>query len=113
MNICQQLTTTVSGGKVAARRLANWLTLTLAAMMVWTLCASVALAQNPLPHINAPLVPGQKAPGAATFTLTVNGSGFVSGAVVNWNGNARTTTFVKSSQVTASITAADVANRSG
>ena len=92
MNICQQNATTVSSEKVAVRRFANWLTFTMAAMMVWTLGASVALAQNPLPHVNAPLVPGQKAPGAATFTLTVNGSGFVSGAVVNWNGNARTTT---------------------
>jgi len=109
VNICQQHTTAVSDGKVAVRRLANWLTFILAAMIVWSLGASVALAQNPLPHINAPLVPGQKAPGAATFTLTVNGSGLVSGAVVNWNGNARTTTFVNSSQVTASITAADVA----
>ena len=109
MNICQQHTTAVSDGKVAVRRLANWLTFIMAAMIVWSLGASVALAQNPLPHINAPLVPGQKAPGAATFTLTVNGSNFVSGAVVNWNGNARTTTFVNSSQVTASITAADVA----
>jgi len=68
-----------------------------------------ALAVNAVPQINAPLVPGQKAPGAAAFTLTVNGTGFVSGATVNWNGSARTTTFVKSSQVTASITAADVA----
>ena len=105
----QQHTTTVSSEKVAVRRFANRLTFTMAAMILWTLGASVALAQNPLPHINAPLVPGQKAPGAATFTLTVNGSSFVSGAVVNWNGNARTTTFVGSSQVTASITAADVA----
>jgi hypothetical protein len=40
----------------------------------------------------------------------VNGTGFVSGAVVNWNGSARTTTFVNSSQVTAAITAADIAS---
>ncbi len=77
--------------------------------MVLAMGASAALAQNALPLINAPLSPGDKAPGAAAFTLTVNGSGFVSGATVNWNGNARTTTFVSSSRVTASITAADVA----
>jgi hypothetical protein len=71
--------------------------------------ASAALAQNALPLINAPLSPGQKTPGAAAFTLTVNGTGFVSGATVNWNGNARTTTFVSSSKLTASINATDVA----
>jgi hypothetical protein len=82
--------------------------LALTVMMVLVLGSS-ALAANALPLINAPLVPGQKAPGAATFTLTVNGTGFVSGAVVNWNGNARTTTFVSSSKLTATINAADVA----
>jgi hypothetical protein len=39
----------------------------------------------------------------------VNGSAFVSGATVQWNGSARTTTYVSSSQLTASIAAADVA----
>lgn len=48
-------------------------------------------------------------PGGKEFTLTVNGTGFAPGAVVNWNGSARTTTFVNSSQVTAAITAADIA----
>jgi len=38
----------------------------------------------------------------------VNGTGFVSGSVVNWNGSPRTTTFVSNSQLTASISAADV-----
>jgi hypothetical protein len=42
------------------------------------------------------------------FTLTVNGSGFVSGAVVKWNGSARTTSFVNSSVVTAQILASDI-----
>ncbi len=85
------------------------LTLTLILMVLVALCASAALGENPRPLVNAPLVPGFKAPGSAAFTLTVDGSGFVSGAVVNWNGNARTTTFVSSSKVTAAITAADVA----
>jgi hypothetical protein len=45
-------------------------------------------AQNPVPLINQPLVPDAVAPGGAEFTLTVNGTGFVSGSVVNWNGSA-------------------------
>ena len=85
-------------------------TLSTVAMMALTvlLLGSLALG-NSVPTINNPLVPGQKAAGSAAFTLTVNGTGFVSGATVNWNGSPRTTTFVKSSQLTASITAADVA----
>ena len=42
------------------------------------------------------------------FTLTVNGSGFVQGAVVRWNGSDRPTQFVSASQVTAEITNDDL-----
>ncbi len=72
----------------------------------WTLSV---LTTNPVPLINQPLVPAAAVPGGAQFTLTVNGTGFVSGAVVKWNGSARTTTFVSASQLTAAITAADIA----
>jgi hypothetical protein len=64
---------------------------------------------NPVPLINQPLVPDAVAPGGAGFTLTVNGTGFVSGSVVNWNGSPRTTSFVNGSQLTASIPASDIA----
>ena len=43
------------------------------------------------------------------FTLTVNGANFVNGSVVNWNGSPRATTFVSGTQVTALISASDVA----
>jgi hypothetical protein len=75
-------------------------------IVLMSLGASLALAQVPV--INNPLVPEQKIPGSATFTLTVNGSGFASNAVVKWNGTALTTTFVKSSQITASVPASDL-----
>jgi hypothetical protein len=65
-------------------------------------------AANPVPLINQPLVPDATAPGGAGFTLTVNGTGFVSGSVVNWNGGARATTFVSSSELTAAILASDI-----
>src|SRR5206468_3474447 len=64
---------------------------------------------NPVPLINQPLVPDAIAPGGAGFTLTVNGTGFVPGSVVNWNGSARTTTFVSNSQLTVSILVSDIA----
>jgi hypothetical protein len=65
---------------------------------------------NPVPLINQPLIPDAIAPGGPGFTLTVNGTGFVTGSVVNWNGSARATTFVSTSQLTATIPASDIAS---
>src|SRR5437016_4184159 len=66
-------------------------------------------AQSPVPLVNQPLVPAAAAPGGPGFTLTVNGTGFVSGSVVNWNASPRPTTFISGSQLTASIATADIA----
>lgn len=68
------------------------------------------VAVNPAPAISQPLVPTSVAPGTSTFTLTVNGTGFVSGTVVNWNHSPRPTTFVSVTRVTAQISSADVAH---
>jgi hypothetical protein len=75
-----------------------------------TLCAMEfgVPAGNPVPLISSPLVPSSALPGAPAFTLTVNGTGFVSGAVVNWNGSPRPTHFVDDSQLTVSIMSSDV-----
>jgi trimeric autotransporter adhesin len=43
------------------------------------------------------------------FTLTVTGTGFANGLVVNWNGSPRPTTLVSATQLTAAITPADTA----
>ena len=56
------------------------------------------------------LSPTSATAGSPAFTLTVNGSGFVSGSALNFNGNARPTTFVSASQLTAAIPASDLAN---
>jgi len=72
--------------------------------------ASNALAfsiGNPVPSLTS-LTPTSKNVGSAAFTLTVKGSSFVNGATVNWNGSPRTTAFKTSSELTASITAADL-----
>lgn len=70
-----------------------------------------ALAQtHPVPLINQPLVPGAALPGGAGFTLTVNGTGFASGAVVKWNGASLATTFVSGSQLKAAVPASDTAS---
>jgi hypothetical protein len=62
---------------------------------------------NPAPILNT-LSPTSTTAGSAAFVLTVNGTGFVGGSVVRFNGTDRTTTFVSSTQLTAQITAADV-----
>ncbi len=70
----------------------------------------LGVGSTPVPLINQGLVPTTAAPGGTQFTLTVNGTGFISGATVNWNGAARTTNFVSNKQLTATITAADIAS---
>ena len=53
--------------------------------------------------------PPSKVVGSGAFTLTVNGTGFVSGtSVVRWNGSNRSTTFVSATQLTASILSTDI-----
>jgi hypothetical protein len=66
-------------------------------------------ASNPTPVITT-LSPTSASVGGAQFTLTVNGSGFVSTSVVNFNNNAKTTTFVSATQLTATILASDIAS---
>jgi hypothetical protein len=55
------------------------------------------------------LSPSTAAAGGAAFALTVNGTGFATGAVVKWNGQARTTAFVSATKLTAAILASDSA----
>lgn len=66
-----------------------------------------------LPSIVGPqitsLSPNSEAVGASGFTLTVNGSGFVSGTTVLWNSQALTTTFVSATQLTATVPASLIA----
>lgn len=68
---------------------------------------TVAASNNPVPAITT-LSPNTKQANTAGFTLTVNGSNFIGSSVVRWNGSDRTTTFVNATQLTASITAADI-----
>lgn len=43
------------------------------------------------------------------FLLTVNGTGFVAGSVIRWNGEFRTTTFMNQNAVTTNLTSNDLA----
>jgi hypothetical protein len=68
----------------------------------------VGAADNLVPVINS-LVPSSKNVGDVGFTLQVNGKGFYSGSVVKINGASRTTAFVNSTRVDATILTADLA----
>jgi hypothetical protein len=77
------------------------------------LAITTVLAQsNPVPSVNQPLVPTATPPGGQSFTLTVNGTGFVSGSTINWNGAALSTTFITSSQLAATVPASNIAKAS-
>lgn len=59
------------------------------------------------PNISA-IMPNIANAGGMSFTLTVNGSGFGTDAVVYWNGNPQSSMYLSGNQVTAQITAGDI-----
>ncbi|MFA5186200.1 MAG: carboxypeptidase regulatory-like domain-containing protein [Patescibacteria group bacterium] len=63
--------------------------------------------QSPIPTLSS-ISPSFKYPGDAEFTLTVNGSSFINGSVVRFAGSDRATTFISSTQLTATIPATDL-----
>jgi C1A family cysteine protease len=70
--------------------------------------ASTFTTNNPVPVITS-LSPASATSGGVAFTLTVNGSNFVSTSTVQWGGADRTTALVSATQLTATIPAADIA----
>lgn len=72
---------------------------------------AVGLAGNgqaPLPAITS-ISPTGASTGGAPFTLTVQGTNFISNSVVRWNGSDRPTTYSGATKMTANIPAADLA----
>lgn len=72
--------------------------------------AATFTVNNPEPSAST-LTPANTPAAGAAFTLIVAGTDFVAGSVVRWNGTDRATTFVNSTQLTATITAADIATQ--
>jgi hypothetical protein len=71
--------------------------------------AALGLAvNNPIPSLSS-ISPASVSAGSAGFTLTLTGSNFIPGSVVQVNGVTRTTTFVSGTGLTAQIPASDVA----
>ena len=85
VNATTMVGTTVTGG--------------LTALGTWTVPSLV-----PTPTITS-LNPTVVVQGGPAFTLTVNGTNFVSGAAVKWNGAALPTTLVNATQLTALVAA--------
>jgi Domain of unknown function DUF11/FG-GAP-like repeat/Putative binding domain, N-terminal len=70
---------------------------------------SATTTPNPVPTATA-LQPASVTAGTGAFTLAITGTNFISSSVVNFNGSARTTTYVSATQVSAAVTAADIAS---
>lgn len=79
------------------------------ATALFALTSALSNAQSPVPFINLPLVPDATAPGGPQFILTVNGTGFVSNSVVDWNGRALVTRFISHSKLKARVPAQAIA----
>ena len=82
--------------------------------VLWSGCGGygspMAAAPQPgvMPAITE-LSPDKASAGGPGFTLTVNGSRFGTKAVVKWNGEPQTTTFVTANQLMATIPAPAIA----
>ena len=98
-----QLTAAITSGDIAAAG-----TPTVTVVNPGGVTSSGATFTVLAPSISS-LSPAGASAGGSGFTLTVNGTDFVNGSVVRWNGADRTTTFVNSGQLTAAITAGDIA----
>jgi len=70
--------------------------------------ATLTLTIRAAPTISS-LNPTCATAGGPQFTLTVNGTNFVSGSTVRWSGTALTTTFVSATQLTATVPPALIA----
>jgi hypothetical protein len=79
--------------------------------VLYVLTSSLAdtVASNPVPQLKD-LSPATVSKGSAGFQLTVNGSNFIQGSSVKWNGVSLSTTFVASTVLTATVPSARVAN---
>lgn len=62
---------------------------------------------NPVPTVSN-VSPAAVIAGGGNFTLTVNGTGFVPGSTVRWNGSNRSTSYVSGTTLTAAILGSDI-----
>jgi Abnormal spindle-like microcephaly-assoc'd, ASPM-SPD-2-Hydin len=77
-------------------------------ILLFTSSITSASNLNPLP-VATTLTPASTPAAGTDFVLTVNGSNFIPGSTVEWNGSPRLTTVVSSTQLIATIYASDIA----
>ena len=103
-----QLTAAITAGDIVATGTAPVTVANPAPAGVTSSAVSFAVV-NPVPTMIS-LSPFWATPGGPDFMLTVNGTGFVNGAVVRWNSLDRATTRVSSTQLTTTISGSDIAS---
>ncbi len=67
------------------------------------------IVNNPPPVLTS-ISPNTNVAGGASFTLTVTGTDFISGSVINWNGTALVTTFINPTQLTTVVPATNISS---
>jgi sugar lactone lactonase YvrE len=70
----------------------------------------VASVWSSAPPVIGGMSPSAARAGGQAFTLTVNGSGFVAGSVVQWNGAPLATNYVSATQLTSTVPASLIAS---
>ena len=100
-----QLATTLTSADLAS---AGSLSITVSTPGGGTSGSLVFTVNNPVPGLSA-LSPATVVAGGPGFNLSITGSNFVPGSVVQVNGANRSTTFVSATQLTAAIPASDIA----
>ena len=87
----------------------NSVTVTATSLATPTASASAQVTlENPFPTV-ASTIPASLPTGSGSYTLTINGSGFVSGAQVFFGGVGLATTYVSATRLTAGVTPAGYA----
>lgn len=102
------LNATIAAADVASAATAS-ITVSTPAPGGGTSAAITLTVENPKPVVTS-TSPARLTMSHAGTSLTVNGTGFVTGSVITWNGTARTTSFVSSTQLQTVVTTADVAS---
>jgi hypothetical protein len=69
---------------------------------------AIQIPPNPVPAVSS-LSPANVTAQGSSFTLSVTGSNFTGGSVVQWNGTALTTTYVSGTQLNAAVPGSDIA----
>jgi len=103
-----ELIAPLDGGVVAVRGISAGIA-TVTASAGGFSAVSVVTVTNPAPVLAA-LSPASRVTGSEGFTLSIAGSGFVPGSTVRWNGSARSSQFMSSTEVRAIIPSSDLAD---